>query len=268
MITISPIEIFNDNYVWLISHTDNTACVVDPGDAEPVKHVLKKKGLRLISILITHHHRDHTGGINDLLDSYPDIRIYGPQSTRIPQVTHSKKNKDSIDVFGDASLRLEVIEVPGHTAEHIAYYGHYKTQPDTHTQQAILFSGDTLFAGGCGRLLGGTPEELLNSLKALAKLPGDTLVYCTHEYTLANLAFATTVEPSNSDISHRLSIEADKRQHKQPTVPSSIALEQKTNPFLRCTVPEVSDSINQHWQQSWQEEQQLFTALRRWKDNF
>ncbi len=267
MISISPIEIFSDNYVWLIVHQNNTACVVDPGDAAPVQQVLQAQGLTLTAILITHHHWDHTGGIDDLVKSYPDVCIYGPNSEKIPQITHAQKSSDNIDIFGDSSLCLEVIEVPGHTSEHIAYYGHYQTDPNK-DREAVLFSGDTLFAGGCGRLLGGTAEQLLSSLKTLAKLPGDTRVYCTHEYTLANLEFAATVEPNNTHITQRIAAESQKRKNAKPTLPSSLELEQRTNPFLRCIQPEISQSINKHWGQSWQGEQELFTALRRWKDNF
>ena len=267
MISITPIEIFSDNYVWLITHSNNTACVVDPGDAAPVLRVLKEQGLTLTAILITHHHWDHTGGIDDLIKQYPNVSVYGPQSPEIPQITHIQSNSSAINLFGDTSLCLEVIEVPGHTSEHIAYYGHYQMDLNS-TQQAILFSGDTLFAGGCGRLLGGTAEELLSSLKTLAKLPANTLVYCTHEYTLANLAFATAVEPNNTHITQRITLESEKRKNAKPTLPSSIAIEQETNPFLRCTQPEITESINKHWRQTWQEEQELFTALRRWKDDF
>lgn len=267
MISISPIEIFSDNYVWLITHSNNTACVVDPGDAAPVQQELQARGLTLTSILITHHHWDHTGGIDELIKKYPSVCIYGPHSPEIPQITHSQTNKSIIDVFNDSSLCLEVIEVPGHTSEHIAYYGNYQTGLDN-TKQAILFSGDTLFAGGCGRLLGGTAEELLSSLKTLAKLPANTLVYCTHEYTLANLAFAMAVEPNNTHIGQRITIETKKRENAKPTLPSSIAIEQETNPFLRCTHPEITQNINKHCGQTWQNEQELFTALRQWKDNF
>jgi hydroxyacylglutathione hydrolase len=280
MISISPIPIFNDNYVWLIEHDNADASVVDPGDAAPVLKILHAKGLTLTSILITHHHWDHTGGIKDLVDAYPDIIIYGPNSEKIPQVTQPQKNGDEIDLFGDQSLTLNIIEVPGHTSEHIAYFAatytnsqndgssyDEQTSKDS-TQSPILFSGDTLFAGGCGRLLGGTAEQLCRSLKILSALPSSTCIYCTHEYTLANLAFAKTVEPSNEHIKSRIHIESVKRSNDKPTLPSTIELEQQTNPFLRCLQTEVMTTINQHWGQSWKTEQELFTGLRRWKDNF
>jgi hydroxyacylglutathione hydrolase len=275
MISISPIPIFNDNYVWLIEHKNGSASVVDPGDATPVMRILKAKGLKLTSILITHHHWDHTGGIKDLLDAYQDLVIYGPNSTKIPQVTHSQKDGDIIDLFDDQSLSLKVFEVPGHTTDHIAYFANTcvdnekeKSNDNNSLESPILFSGDTLFAGGCGRLLGGTAEQLCHSLKNLSSLPTNTQIYCTHEYTLANLAFAEVVEPNNEHIKARIHIESVKRNNRKPTLPSTIELEQKTNPFLRCMQTEIMTSINQHWGQSWKIEQELFTGLRRWKDNF
>lgn len=275
MISISPIAIFNDNYVWLIEHKNGTACVVDPGDGAPVQKVLQARCLTLTSILITHHHWDHTDGIEHLVDAYQDVAVYGPKSKKIPQITHTLQHDDEIKLFNEPSLSLKVIEVPGHTTEHIAYFGDlissHKTD-NTNKQdsliQPILFSGDTLFAGGCGRLLGGTAEQLCNSLKSLSTLPTNTQVYCTHEYTLANLAFAKAVEPNNEYIKARVNIELLKRDKEIPTVPTSIGLEQKTNPFLRCTQADVMQTINQHWGQSWQTEQELFTGLRLWKDNF
>jgi hydroxyacylglutathione hydrolase len=275
MISISPIAIFTDNYVWLIEHENGKACVVDPGDVSPVQQALQAKGLTLTSILITHHHSDHTGGIDSLVNTYKQVTVYGPKSKKIPQITHILKHDDEINVFNDASLTLKTIEVPGHTNEHIAYFGDISSnhqQANTNTQdslqQPVLFSGDTLFAGGCGRLLGGTAKQLCNSLKALSSLPANTQVYCTHEYTLANLAFAAVVEPSNALIKARINTEALKRDQETPTLPTSIKLEQQTNPFLRCTQTDVIKAINQHWGKNWQTEQELFTGLRRWKDNF
>lgn len=275
MISISPIAIFTDNYVWLIEHANGTACVVDPGDATPVQQVLQARGLTLTSILITHHHWDHTDGIKSLVNTYQQVAIYGPKSKKIPQITHTLKHDDEINLFNEPSLTLKIIEVPGHTNDHIAYFGDLNSshqQANTNTQDSlqrpILFSGDTLFAGGCGRLLGGTAEQLCSSLKALSTLPANTQVYCTHEYTLANLAFAAAVEPSNEFIKARVNTETLKRDQEMPTLPTSIELEQQTNPFLRCTQAEVIKTINQHWGQHWQTEQEVFTGLRLWKDKF
>lgn len=273
MISISPISIFNDNYVWLIEHKDGTACVVDPGDAAPVQKALQAKGLTLTSIVITHHHWDHTGGIDQLVAAYPTVAVYGPHSKKIPQITHPQKQNDKISIFSDKSLILTVIEVPGHTSEHIAYVGDTPLATQINTDitaatQTVLFPGDTLFAAGCGRLLGGTAEQLNSSLKTLSTLPENTQIYCTHEYTMANLAFAIAVEPTNILIKERTNIESAKRKAGKPTLPSSIELELKTNPFLRCAEPEVIQTINQHWDASWKTEQELFTGLRLWKDNF
>jgi hydroxyacylglutathione hydrolase len=271
MISILPIPIFNDNYVWLIEHKNGDACVVDPGDAEPVQKVLEARGLNLTSILVTHHHWDHIGGIEQLVAAYQDVDVYGPNSNKIPQITHIQQHDDNINLFGDLSLSLKIIAVPGHTSEHIAYFAEASNSNDSDQndlKQPILFCGDTLFAGGCGRLLGGTAEQLFNSLKTLSTLATNTQVYCTHEYTLANLAFANAVEPSNELLKARANIELIKRDNGIPTLPSTIELEQQTNPFLRCAQAEVKTTINRHWKKSWQTEQQLFTGLRLWKDNF
>ena len=275
MISISPVPIFNDNYVWLIEHQNGNACVVDPGDAAPIKKVLEAKDLTLTSILVTHHHWDHTGGIEQLVAAYENVAVYGPKSNRIPQITHTRQDKDKIDIFGDLSLLFNIIAVPGHTREHIAYFADaHNNDKHTHVDEQyklrrpILFCGDTLFAGGCGRLLGGTAEQLLSSLKTLSTLPANTQIYCTHEYTLANLAFAEAVEPSNLLLKARVDNESVKRDQGKTTLPSSIELELETNPFLRCAQMEVAATINQHWKQSWQSEQKLFTGLRLWKDNF
>jgi hydroxyacylglutathione hydrolase len=275
MISISPIPIFNDNYVWLIEHQNGSACVVDPGDGAAVEKALKARGLTLTSILVTHHHWDHTGGIKQLVGAYKEVTVYGPKSNKIPQITHTQEHDDNIDLFNDQSLLLKIIAVPGHTSEHIAYFANVvsnnkpaKIDTQHKLQLPILFCGDTLFAGGCGRLLGGTAEQLFTSLKSLAKLPTDTQVYCTHEYTLANLAFAEMVEPTNTLLKARFEFESVKRSENKPTLPSSIELELQTNPFLRCAEKEVMMKINQHWTKSWRDEQELFTGLRLWKDNF
>ena len=275
MISISPIPIFNDNYVWLIEHKNGNACVVDPGDASPVQEVLQARNLTLTSILVTHHHWDHTGGIEQLVAAYQDVDVYGPKSDKIPQITHIQQHDDNINLFGDLSLSLQIIAVPGHTNEHIAYFANVSSNNNraniniqNNLEQPLLFCGDTLFAAGCGRLLGGTVEQLFSSLKTLATLPTHTQVYCTHEYTLANLAFAEAVEPSNELLKARVNVESIKRDKGMPTLPSSIELEQQTNPFLRCAQAEVMATINRHWKKSWQSELQLFAGLRLWKDNF
>lgn len=260
MISVTAIPIIKDNYVWLLEHTNGEAVIVDPGDAAPVLEVLRQKNLRLTAILNTHHHWDHVDGINDVL-AYADVPVYGPDSSRIPQVTHKVAESDRVTLFSDQSLTLRVIEIPGHTLEHIAYIGELE-------QRTALFCGDTLFAAGCGRLLGGTAEQLYLSLQTINQLPEDTQVFCTHEYTMANLAFAQAVEPHNQAISERTKREADKREQGLPTVPTSIGLERQTNPFLRCHEAPVALAINHQWQAHWEQPQDLFAGLRRWKDTF
>lgn len=230
---IIPIPAFEDNYIWLIQGTD-TACVIDPGDAAPVLAYLQTHKLSLSAILITHHHHDHIGGVQTLIQACEDSgnspMVFAPAmgQYRFPHVPVSEGQHIDLNSL---HMQLEVLEVPGHTLDHVAYYG-----PQT------LFCGDTLFGGGCGRLFEGTPTQLYNSLLRLLSLPPDTLVYCTHEYTLANLCFAQKVEPSNPDIAHRIRLEVEKRQQGIPTLPSTLALESATNPFLRCHLPQVMQS--------------------------
>jgi hydroxyacylglutathione hydrolase len=279
-ISIYPIPAYTDNYIWMLEHSNGEAVVVDPGDANPVLRVLQEKNLRLSAIIITHYHKDHVDGIDDILRHF-QLPVYGPHLSRIRQVTYPLVEGDIIQLFQTKSfqtksfqtksfqtksfqitpLTLKVIEVPGHTKEHIAYIGENQQQP-------ILFCGDTLFAAGCGRLFTGTAEQLCQSLNKLNELPENTAIYCTHEYTLANLRFANAVEPENNDIIARIKNEQCKRERGQPTLPTHLALERKTNPFLRYLEPNVSLSINQFWHNQWTEPQKLFAALRRWKDNF
>jgi len=268
MINITPIPAFSDNYLWLIENTQknthnsqdkNDAVIVDPGDAEPVLKVLQEKNLNLIAILITHHHWDHIDGIDDLLKYY-NVPVYGPCSKRIPQISVTLKEGDEVALF-DKALTFKVLEVPGHTDDHIAYVGDINQQP-------ALFCGDTLFAAGCGRLFDGTHEQFYQSLHKLNSLPLDTQIYCTHEYTLANLAFAEAVEPNNKTIQERINNEQCKREKNQATLPTNLALERQTNPFLRYQEPAVSSSINQFWKSAWSSDIDLFTGLRRWKDKF
>ncbi len=260
MITVTPIPAYTDNYLWLIEHSNGDAVIVDPGDAAPVLAVLKEKKLTLIAIIITHRHWDHVDGINDLLQYY-HVPVYGPDSDAIPQITNKRGEGDKVSFFDQPSLELTILEVPGHTVEHIAYFGDIDNRP-------TLFCGDTLFAGGCGRLKGGTHEQLCHSLQRISQLPEETQIFCTHEYTLANLQFAKTVEPDNQTIQERLKNEQTKRRQNQPTLPTSLALEQQTNPFIRCNQSSVANSINQYWKSNWVTTQELFTGLRRWKDEF
>lgn len=247
---------FEDNYFWLL-HDGQHALVVDPGDAAPVTEALRRLGLSLSGILVTHHHADHTGGVA-ALRAATGAQVYGPARERIPEPYQALSGGDRIEVLG---ARFSVIDVPGHTAGHIAYF----------TDQAggapLLFCGDTLFSGGCGRLFEGTPAQMLASLDALAALPGDTRVCCAHEYTLSNLRFARAVEPGNGAlIAYEQRCQAQ-RARGEPTLPSSIALERAINPFLRSREPEVARAVQAH-AASANDEVAVFAALRQWKNEF
>lgn len=258
MAAIIPIPAFNDNYIWLLREGPSAA-VVDPGDATPVLAYLEREGLALVAILATHHHRDHVGGVTALVERF-DVPVFGPARESIPARTHALGEGDAIRIPG-FDLGFEVIDIPGHTAGHIAFTGEFD-------DALVLFCGDTLFAAGCGRLFEGTPAQMWSSLSKLAALPPETQVYCGHEYTLANLRFAAAVEPANPAISKRFERERAKRDHDLPTLPSTIAEELVTNPFLRAAVPAVRASAAAHSQQRLQDDVAVFAALRTWKNMF
>lgn len=257
MLNIQPIPAFDDNYIWLLVDTEaGRACVVDPGDAAPVLSTLEGAGLTLTDILVTHHHYDHVGGLQALCDAYgPEVN--GPVNDAIAQVTTRVKAGDTVEVLGH---EFSVLEVPGHTLDHIAYF-HDARQP-------LLFCGDTLFAGGCGRVFEGSPPMMWRSLKSLAALPGNTRVYCAHEYTLANLDFASAVEPQNGALRERLSEARQTRERGEPTVPSSLSLELATNPFLRCEQPELLAALASQGRLEGTAPEEVFATVRGWKDNF
>jgi hydroxyacylglutathione hydrolase len=217
-----PLPAFTDNYIWML-HDARQAIVVDPGDATPVLQTLQAQGLQLQAILVTHHHADHVGGV-DALRAATGAQVFGPARERIPEPLVRLAQGDTVEVLG---LRFSVLDVPGHTAGHIAYYC-----PDMQGAP-LLFCGDTLFSGGCGRLFEGTPAQMLASLDQLAALPGDTRVCCAHEYTLSNLRFARAVEPGNQALLHYSSHCESLRARQLPTLPSRMALERDINPFLR-----------------------------------
>ena len=253
-----PLPAFTDNYIWML-HDGRQAAVVDPGDAAPVFQALERLGLRLQAILVTHHHLDHVGGVDALRDATGAV-VYGPARERIPEPLVRLAQGDTVDVLG---LRFTVIDVPGHTAGHIAYYA-----PDL-DGAPLLFCGDTLFSGGCGRLFEGTPAQMLQSLDQLAALPGDTRVCCTHEYTLSNLKFARAVEPGNAALLHYSSQCEALRARGEPTLPSRMALERDINPFLRVRVPTVAQAARGYDAQADQDDAAaVLAALRQWKNEF
>ncbi|MFT3955292.1 MAG: hydroxyacylglutathione hydrolase [Piscinibacter sp.] len=248
---------FTDNYIWML-HDGSNAVVVDPGDAAPVQAALDARQLALAAILVTHHHGDHVGGV-DALRSRLQGPVYGPRRENIPMPFTPLADGERIDVLG---LPFTVIDVPGHTAGHIAYF-----HDGGAGEAPILFCGDTLFSGGCGRLFEGTADQMHASLSRLAALPGDTRVCCAHEYTLSNLKFARAVEPGNQALSRYHAQCEALRARGEPTLPSRMAVEREINPFLRCEVPEVVGSALAQGA-SGEQAPAVFAALRRWKNEF
>ncbi len=255
-LSVLAIPAFADNYLWLI-HDGSHAAIVDPGDAAPVLAVLEAQRLSLAAILLTHHHADHVGGVPDLLARYP-APVFVPRTEAIPGITTALGEGD-IAVIPELNLKLAVLDVPGHTSGHIAYVA---------AAQGWLFCGDTMFAGGCGRLFEGTPAQMASSLGKLAALPEATQVFCAHEYTLANLRFACEVEPGNPALIARVAAEQDKRAHGIPTIPSSIAIEKATNPFLRYREPAILDRLISAGRLASREPIAAFAALREWKNSY
>ena len=248
---------FDDNYFWLL-HDGQQALVVDPGDAAPVRAALDQRGLQLASILVTHHHGDHTGGVAELRAA-TGAQVFGPARERIPEPFTPLHGGDEVQALG---IRFRVIDVPGHTAGHIAYFA------DQVNGAPLLFCGDTLFSGGCGRLFEGTPGQMWTSLSTLARLPPATRVYCAHEYTLANLRFALAVEPGNDALRARQASEAGKRERGEPTVPSTVGIECATNPFLRAAVPAVRAAAEGRAGRALAADVDVFAELRAWKNAF
>lgn len=255
-ITVYPLPILKDNYVWiLIDKSKKAALVVDPGEARPVSDFLNQHHLKLWAILLTHHHGDHTNGVGALQQAC-DGNVFGPLNDQISTVTHPVTGNDAVNIAG-FPISFEVMDIPGHTLGHIAYY-----------TKGMLFCGDTLFAAGCGRIFEGTPAQMYDTLQKIAALPEDTKIYCGHEYTLNNLKFAETVEPSNLAIKQKIASVTALRDQGKPTLPSTMADEKATNPFLRCTSKELIASVEKHVGHSLPTPLEVFTALREWKNAF
>lgn len=251
MLEITFIPAFKDNYIWLLRSGDR-AVVVDPGDSAPVLSRLQAESLQLDAILVTHHHADHQGGVAGLTGHW-NAPVFGPAKESITGCTRRLSGGECIEVLGQ---RFEVLAVPGHTAGHVAY-----------RMPGALFCGDTLFGAGCGRLFEGTPAQMADSLTKLAALPDDTLIYCAHEYTEANLRFAAAVEPDNPAIRHRIADVGEKRRSGLPTVPSTLAEEKATNPFLRCGEPAVAEAARRRDPEA-DDPVGIFAAIRAWRNVF
>ena len=251
------IPVLTDNYIFLLhDRQKNTAAVVDPAIAEPVIEQLHQLGAKLVAIFNTHHHHDHVGGNQQLIEHFNDVVVYAgvEDRGRIPGQQVFLSEGDRVN-FGDRTG--VVFFVPGHTRAHIAYYF-----PATATESGELFCGDTLFAGGCGKLFEGTPTQMLESLSKLQALPDDTRVWCAHEYTLNNLKFALTVDSTNPDLRTRFAAAQAARSRHEPTIPSNLGLEKLTNPFLRWNQPTLQAAVNSN------DSVQTFARLRGMKDRF
>ena len=253
MFEVIRIPAFKDNYIWLL-RKGRSAVVVDPGDASPVLDVLEREGLALTAILITHHHADHQGGIAALLAQYP-ADVFGPAAESITALTHPLLGGESIRL-DSIGADFKVLALPGHTLGHLAYLS-----------DGRLFCGDTVFGAGCGRLFEGSPAQMHDSLARLAALPGDTAVYCAHEYTETNLRFALMIEPGSRSLRRRVDEVAVARGKGLATIPTTIELEKATNPFLRCQVPEVIASVRNRREDA-SDALAVFTALRKWRNAF
>ena len=263
-IEIVGIPAFSDNYIWL-THNNQSAVVVDPGDAQVTLDALSERNLVLDAVLITHHHPDHTGGLPKLLELFPELTVYGPVDSPCQHVNHALVEGDTLTLL---EHRWEVLTLPGHTLDHIAFYLPGCVDARSKRSMPLLFCGDTLFAGGCGRLFEGSPEQMYHSLNKLATLPASTKVFCAHEYTEANLAFAAAVEPKNAVLQARIAAVADVRADNRATVPSTIGDELASNPFMRWQAPAVVAIAEQRRGQTELSGVEVFTEIRRWTDVF
>lgn len=252
---ILPLPAFQDNYIWTL-RADQHCVVVDPGDASVVLEYLRAESLELEAILVTHHHPDHTGGILELLEHFPEATVFAPDGRQIPGVTVSVQQGDVV-YLNHLGMDFRVEMVAGHTLDHIMYV----------TDQ-LVFSGDVIFSAGCGRIFEGTPEQMLNALDKIMRLPNETLIYCTHEYTAANLEFAKVVEPNNKTLKDSATWVERQRANHFPTVPTNVAEQKKINPFVRLDSPEVMTFAEAQLGRPAKNRLEVFTAVRKAKDNF
>jgi hydroxyacylglutathione hydrolase len=256
MLTLWPISVLDDNYVWVLEQEGVAGvAIVDPGDGVATLAALERRDLEPCAVLLTHHHADHVGGVDEIIEQH-EIAVHGPALESIQPVNHPVSDREVVRIE-ELELDLTAIHVPGHTAGHVAYLG-----------PGFVLSGDTLFTGGCGRVFEGTPSQMYGSLQRLAGLDPSTGVYCAHEYTVANLRFACQVEPANEALRRRLASAEDLRAEDQPTVPSTIGEELQTNPFLRCHVPEVRAAAEANVGTRLGDEAEVFAAVRAWKDGW
>ncbi|OUS39441.1 hydroxyacylglutathione hydrolase ['Osedax' symbiont bacterium Rs2_46_30_T18] len=257
MFQVSAISAFSDNYIWMIHGSDNQVAVVDPGAAQPVIEALQECGKTLAAILITHHHNDHTGGVNELLERH-QVPVYGPENCKYSGITRPLKDADNIELFNRS---LSIKTVPGHTLDHICYLNET-------AGGAQIFCGDTLFLAGCGRVFEGSMGQMLKAMHYFKQLREDTKIYCTHEYSLSNLAFAQSVEPDNLYIQQQIEHCSNLRVEGKPTLPTDIASELLINPFLRCDNPDIQHTAALYSKKTVNSELDTFTVLRNWKNIF
>ena len=254
MLSVEPIKAFTDNYIWLVS-TNEGSIVIDPGESENIQKLIDNKIIDLKGILITHHHYDHTNGLSDLVKKNK-LEVFGPVND-IDGIDYRLNDKDKISIIG---IDFDIISIPGHTLDHIGFYSANANNP-------ILFCGDTLFAGGCGRIFEGTYEQMFNSLKKITKLPTNTNIYCGHEYTLSNLKFALEADDANKELIQEFKKVENKINLNTPSLPTRLDKELEVNPFLRCDNINIQNKIIEKFNVS-DNELEIFTALRKWKDNF
>ncbi len=254
MLSVEPIKAFTDNYIWLVS-TNEGSIVIDPGESKNIQKLIDNKTIDLKGILITHHHYDHTNGLSELVKKN-DLEVYGPVNN-IDGINHRLNDKDKISIIG---IDFDVMSIPGHTLDHIGFYSANADNP-------ILFCGDTLFAGGCGKIFEGTYEQMFHALKKITKLPTNTNIYCGHEYTLSNLKFALEADDSNKELIEEFKKVENKINSNIPSLPTTLDKELKVNPFLRCDNINIQNKIIEKFKVS-NNELEVFTALRKWKDNF